>query len=118
VVDNRLPAPSRNDPLDYNLEPCCGVALSVVGATPCRSSTRKIDKPYSLCEVLHMPSNLSIDDKLLEKALKIGRGRTKKDTVNEALREYIVKREQRKASDLFGTIDYFDDDGPKKYRRK
>lgn len=34
VVDNRLPAPSRNGPLDYNLLPCCGVALPVAGATP------------------------------------------------------------------------------------
>jgi hypothetical protein len=36
VVDNRLPALSRNDPFDYNLQPCCGVALPVAGATPRR----------------------------------------------------------------------------------
>jgi hypothetical protein len=34
VVDNRLPAPSRNDPPDYNPYSCCGVALPVAGATP------------------------------------------------------------------------------------
>ena len=36
AVDNRLPVPSRNDPLEYNLQPCCGVALPVAGATPRR----------------------------------------------------------------------------------
>jgi hypothetical protein len=34
VVDNRLPAPSRNGPLDYIPFPRCGVALPVAGATP------------------------------------------------------------------------------------
>ena len=38
MVDNRLPAPSRNDPLNYNPLPCCGVALPVAGATPRRSA--------------------------------------------------------------------------------
>jgi len=38
VVDNRLPAPSRNDPHDCNLQSCCGVALPVAGATPRRSA--------------------------------------------------------------------------------
>jgi len=32
VVDNRLPAPGRNDPPDYNPYSCCGVALPVGGA--------------------------------------------------------------------------------------
>ncbi len=34
VVANRLPSPSQNDPLDYNLQPCCGVAIPVAAATP------------------------------------------------------------------------------------
>ncbi|MEM1222374.1 MAG: type II toxin-antitoxin system VapB family antitoxin [Verrucomicrobiota bacterium] len=64
-----------------------------------------------------MATNLAIDDKLLSRALKIGGKKTKKDTVNEALREFIVKREQKKVLDLFGTVEYFDDYDPKKYRR-
>ena len=64
-----------------------------------------------------MPSNLAIDDKLLNRALKVGGKKTKKDTVNEALREFIVKREQKKVLELFGTVEYFDDYAPKKYRR-
>jgi Arc/MetJ family transcription regulator len=33
-----------------------------------------------------MPTNLAIDDELLSEAQKIGGHRTKKDTVNEALK--------------------------------
>lgn len=63
-----------------------------------------------------MATNLAIDDKLLNKALKIGGRKTKKDTVNEALQEYIVRREQKKVVDLFGTVEYFEDYEPRKGR--
>ncbi len=64
-----------------------------------------------------MPTNLSIDDRLLNRALRIGGRKTKKDTVNEALREYVRRREQKKVIRLFGTVE---DDGydPKKFRRR
>lgn len=52
-----------------------------------------------------MATNLQIDPELLEQALKIGGRRTKRETVNEALREYIQHREQLKILDLFGTLD-------------
>ncbi|MBT3785980.1 type II toxin-antitoxin system VapB family antitoxin [bacterium] len=52
-----------------------------------------------------MPSNLSIDDKLLQEALSIGGFRTKKETVNTALREFIKRRKQLEIIDLFGTLD-------------
>lgn len=51
-----------------------------------------------------MPTNLAIDDKLLEDALRIGGKQTKKDTVNEALREYIQRRKRLKALEAFGTV--------------
>ncbi|MBL7645069.1 MAG: type II toxin-antitoxin system VapB family antitoxin [Candidatus Hydrogenedentes bacterium] len=53
-----------------------------------------------------MATNLAIDDALLTEALKEGGLKTKKDTVNEALREYIQKRKQKKILALFGTIDF------------
>lgn len=53
-----------------------------------------------------MPSNLAIDDELLEEALRIGGHRTKKATVNEALKEYVQRRKQLGILDLFGQIDY------------
>ena len=53
-----------------------------------------------------MPTNLAIDDKLLDEALRVGKHRTKKATVNEALSEYIQRRKRRKTLKLFGTIDF------------
>ncbi|MGH8570824.1 MAG: type II toxin-antitoxin system VapB family antitoxin [Gammaproteobacteria bacterium] len=41
-----------------------------------------------------MATNLAIDGKLLEEALRIGGHRTKKATVTEALQEYIQRRKQ------------------------
>lgn len=53
-----------------------------------------------------MPTNLAIDDRLLEKAKRIGGHRTKKATVTEALEEYIRYRQRLKALEMFGTIDF------------
>jgi len=53
-----------------------------------------------------MPSNLAIDDKLLQEAQHIGGHRTKKETVNAALKEYIQRRKQTEIVQLFGKIDY------------
>jgi hypothetical protein len=53
-----------------------------------------------------VPTNLAIDDRLLEQAQKIGRHRTKKETVNAALAEYIRHREQQNILSLFGKIAY------------
>ena len=53
-----------------------------------------------------MATNLAISDSLLEEAKEIGGHKTKKAVVTEALEEYIKRRKQLKALDLFGTIDY------------
>lgn len=53
-----------------------------------------------------MRTNLAIDNELLEEALHLGGHRTKKATVNEALKEYVQRRKQFKILDLFGQIDY------------
>ncbi len=65
-----------------------------------------------------MPTNLAIDDHLLAEAQKMGGHRTKKDTVNEALREYIQRRRQTKLVELFGTIDFDPGHDYKKQRRR
>lgn len=53
-----------------------------------------------------MPTNLAIDDKLIEEARRVGGHGTKKQAVTAALDEYIRKRKQLGILDLFGTIDY------------
>ncbi len=65
-----------------------------------------------------MPTNLSIDDTLLSQALKVGGRRTKRETVNEALSEYVLRRKRRGFARLFGTIDFRPDWDHKKARRR
>ena len=52
-----------------------------------------------------MPTNLAINDELLQEALKISGLKTKKDTVNLALKEFVNKRRQMEILNLFGTMD-------------
>ena len=65
-----------------------------------------------------MATNLAIDDQLLQEAQRVGGHRTKKDTVNEALREYIQRRQQAKVVDLFGQIEFDKAYDYKKQRRR
>ena len=53
-----------------------------------------------------MATNLALDDRLIEEARRIGGRATKKDTVTEALQEYIARRKQARIVDLFGTVQY------------
>lgn len=53
-----------------------------------------------------MPTNLALDDRLIEEARKLGHHRTKKETVNAALNEYVKRRKQQNILSLFGTIEY------------
>ncbi len=68
--------------------------------------------------MLHMATNLAIDDALLEEARKVGGHRTKKATVTEALQEYIRRRKQKKVVSLFGQIEYAKDYDYKRQRRR
>lgn len=53
-----------------------------------------------------MATNLNIDERLLNEALRIGRNKTKKATVEQALQEYIQRRKQLRILKLFGKIVY------------
>ena len=50
--------------------------------------------------------------------MKVGGHRTKKDTVNEALREYIQRRRQSEILKLFGTVEMDPSYDYKKQRRR
>jgi len=65
-----------------------------------------------------MATNLKIDEALVEKALKIGGLKTKKETVKQALAEFVQHRQQREVLDLAGTIDFWPDYDPKKHRAR
>ncbi|MHB8844647.1 MAG: type II toxin-antitoxin system VapB family antitoxin [Nitrospirota bacterium] len=65
-----------------------------------------------------MPTNLAIDDKLIEDARRIGKHRTKREAVNEALREYVQHRKQLAVLDLFHTVDLDPSYDYKKQRKR
>jgi Arc/MetJ family transcription regulator len=53
-----------------------------------------------------MPTNLALDDRLIDEARRVGQHRTKKAAVTAALEEYIRRHRQLEILELFGTIDY------------
>ena len=59
-----------------------------------------------LCRIFDVPTNLAIDDRLLDQALKIGGHATKRETVNEALREFVRRRKQKGVLKLFGKLSW------------
>jgi len=65
-----------------------------------------------------MPTNLAIDDNLLKMAQEISGLKTKKDTVNLALKEFIQRRKQEEIITLFGKIEYDNDYDYKKLRKR
>ena len=65
-----------------------------------------------------MATKLSIDPELLDKALEVGGEKTKKATVNRALREFIARREQERLLGLFGKLDWDDEYDYKRERTR
>jgi len=57
-------------------------------------------------EVIPVATNLQVDDRLIVRAVKLGRHKTKKEAVTQALVEYINHLQQQKILSLFGTVDY------------
>jgi Arc/MetJ family transcription regulator len=53
-----------------------------------------------------VPTNLAIDDGLLAEALRIGGLKTKRETVNRALEDFIRARKRRSALKQLGTIEF------------
>lgn len=64
-----------------------------------------------------MATNLAIDVNLLDEALRISGFKTKKDTVNQALMEFIQRRKQREIVTLFGKLPQDTDYDYKKGRK-
>lgn len=64
-----------------------------------------------------MPTNLAIDDKLIDEARRVGKHKTKKGVVTEALEEYIQRHKQLEILNLFHEVE-FDPDYDYKEQRK
>ena len=65
-----------------------------------------------------MATNLAIDDNLLILAQSIAGIKTKKDTVNQALKEFVQRRKQEDVINLFGQIEYDEDYDYKEMRSR
>ena len=53
-----------------------------------------------------MATNLSLDPKLIEEAVKVSGERTKKAAVTRALEEFIARRKQKHLLDLMGKLEW------------
>jgi Arc/MetJ family transcription regulator len=58
----------------------------------------------ALCDTPHMATNLSIDPRLLEEALRVSGEKTKTAAVTRALKEFIARRRQKGILKLFGKL--------------
>ena len=65
-----------------------------------------------------MATNLALDDRLIEEALRAGGHKTKKEAVTAALAEYVRLRKQRRILEAFGTFDFDPTYDYKSERRK
>ena len=65
-----------------------------------------------------MPTNLNIDERLLDEAKRLGGHHTKRAAVNEALREYIQRRKRLGALKAFGSFDFDPDFNYKEERKR
>lgn len=52
-----------------------------------------------------MATNLELDDRLIEKAKKLGGHASKREAVESALREYVAAFERRGILELFGAME-------------
>lgn len=53
-----------------------------------------------------MATNLSLDPKLIERALEVSGEKTKKAAVTRALEEFIARRGQKSLVDLMGKLEW------------
>jgi Bacterial antitoxin of type II TA system, VapB len=65
-----------------------------------------------------MATNVQIDPDLIRDALLLGGKRTKREVIEEALQEYVLRRKQQQFLTLFGTLDYDPEYDYKKQRSK
>lgn len=53
-----------------------------------------------------MATNLQLDDRLISEAVALGKHRTKKEAVTQALTDYIRHLQQERILDLFGKVEF------------
>ncbi len=64
-----------------------------------------------------MPTNLKLDDKLIEETVRLGHFESKQEAVNTALAEFVHRRQRLRILDLAGKVDFDPKWDYKKMRR-
>lgn len=64
-----------------------------------------------------MRTNIVLDDEIVKKAFKYSKAKTKRELIDEALRELITSRQRLDLRDLRGKIEFRPDYDYKKLRR-
>ncbi|MFI5377789.1 MAG: type II toxin-antitoxin system VapB family antitoxin [Tepidisphaerales bacterium] len=65
-----------------------------------------------------MPTNLDLDDNLIEEAKKAGQHRSKKEAVTAAMKEYVHSRRRAEILKWVGKVDFWPDYDHKALRRR
>ena len=71
-----------------------------------------------MCRLLHMATNLALDDTLITTAVELGGHRSKREAVTRALEEYVQRMQQLRIIEMFGTFDFDPDYDHKASRRR
>jgi Arc/MetJ family transcription regulator len=69
-------------------------------------SAARIAPQPEMRRLVHVATNLTIDDRILDEAFRAGGLRTKKATITQALEEYVQRRKQARILELFGKVDF------------
>ena len=77
-----------------------------------------LDRMLRSVKGIDMSTNLVIDDSLLREALRLGGHSTKRQAVNQALKEYIQRRRRLAVLKLLGTVEFDTTYDYKRERRK
>ena len=65
-----------------------------------------------------MPTNLALDDKLIQQAVRLGKHKSKKEAVTAALESYVRQRKRAGLRDLVGNVDFHEDFDHRSMRRR
>lgn len=65
-----------------------------------------------------MATHLQNDNELIEKAVKLGAHKTKREAVTKALEDYVGRLERLEIIELFGTVDFDPEYDYKKERKR
>ena len=53
-----------------------------------------------------MPTNLKLDDKLIDQAVKLGKFKTRRQAVHSALAEFVSRRNRLRILELAGKVEF------------